>query len=225
MGTSYHQFCPVAKAMELLDERWTLLVVRELASGSEHFNELRRGLPRMSPSLLSKRLHQLTRAGVVERRVEGTDVRYVLTQAGKELQPVVEALGGWGVRWIGELGDEDLDPQLLLWDMHRHVDSSVVPDGRTVVRFRFPDAAATARDWWLVINRDEVDVCDADPGHDVAVTVTASLRSMVRIWRGDMSWSEGLRSGAVEVEGPERLRRSVPGWFTLSVFAGVPRPT
>lgn len=133
MSASYHQFCPVSKAMELLDERWTMLVVRELVSGSEHFNELRRGLPRMSPTLLSRRLHQLVRAGVVDRQVEGNDVRYVLTQAGRELRPVVEALGAWGTRWIGELGDEDLDPKLLMWDMHRHIDKGAIPDGRTVV--------------------------------------------------------------------------------------------
>ena len=127
MGTSYHQFCPVAKAMELLDERWTLLIVRELVAGSERFNELRRGVPRMSPTLLSKRLGQLVRAGVVDRRDDGNDVRYVLTPAGRELQPVVEALGVWGIRWIGEIGDEDLDPKLLLWDMHRNIDYAAVP--------------------------------------------------------------------------------------------------
>jgi DNA-binding HxlR family transcriptional regulator len=224
MGSRYHQFCPVAKAMELLDERWTLLVVRELVSGSQHFNELRRGLPRMSPTLLSRRLQQLTRAGVIERRTEGNEVRYVLTQAGQELRPVVEALGAWGVRWIGEIGDEDLDPKLLLWDMHRHIDQEAVPDGRTVVRFRFPDLPSDLRDWWLVITRGEADVCDADPGYDVAVTVTGGLRSMVEIWRGDVSWSQALRARAVEVHGPEALRRAVPGWFTLSGFAAVPRP-
>src|SRR4051794_35768137 len=117
MGASYGQFCPVAKAMELLDERWTLLVIRELMTGSERFNELRRGVPRMSPTLLSRRLQQLTRVGVIERRTDGDDVRYVLTEAGAELRPVVEALGTWGIRWIGELGDRDLDPKLLLWDM------------------------------------------------------------------------------------------------------------
>src|SRR5512139_637519 len=155
MGSTYHQFCPVAKAMELLDERWTMLVVRELVSGSEHFNELRRGLPRMSPALLSKRLHQLGRAGVVERRVEGNDVRYVLTQAGQELRPVVEALGAWGVRWIGEMGDEDLDPKLLLWDMHRHIDETAVPDRRTVVQFHFSDLPRSAQHWWLVIDQGD----------------------------------------------------------------------
>ncbi|MET9298409.1 helix-turn-helix domain-containing protein [Micromonospora aurantiaca] len=224
MGASYHQFCPVAKAMELLDERWTLLVVRELVSGSERFNELRRGLPRMSPTLLSRRLHQLVRAGVVERRVDGADVRYVPTAAGRELRPVLEALGAWGVRWIGELGDADLDPKLLLWDMHRHVDHDAVPPGRTVVRFRFRDVPTTQRDWWMVIAAGEADVCDIDPGHDVAVTVTADLRALVQVWMGDLEWAAALRGGAVELAGPEALRRAAPGWFTLSPFAAVPRP-
>jgi len=224
VGSGYHQFCPVAKAMEVLDERWMLLIIRELVSGSQHFNELRRGLPRISPTLLSKRLHQLVRAGILERHAEGSDVRYVLTPAGKELQPVVEALGTWGVRWIGQLGDEDLDPKLLLWDMHRNIDHSAVPHGRTVVRFRFPDAPVKARDWWMVITAEEADVCDVDPGHPVAVTVTATLRPMVEVWRGDLEWSDALGSGAIEVSGPEALRRSLPRWFTLSVFASVPRP-
>ncbi|MEE3920058.1 helix-turn-helix domain-containing protein [Micromonospora sp. BRA006-A] len=158
----------------------------ELVSGSERFNELRRGLPRMSPTLLSRRLHQLVRAGVVERRVDGADVRYVPTAAGRELRPVVEALGAWGVRWIGELGDADLDPKLLLWDMHRHVDHDAVPPGRTVVRFRFRDVPTTQRDWWMVIAAGEADVCDSDPGHDVTVTVTADLRALVQVWMGDL---------------------------------------
>ena len=150
MGSPYRQFCPVAKAMELLDERWTLLVVRELVAGSEHFNDLRRGLPRMSPGLLSKRLQQLARAGLVERRSENGEIRYLLTEAGRELGPVVEAVGAWGVRWVGEIGDQDLDPRLLMWDMHRNVDRSAVPETRTVVRFRFDDVPRPAREWWLV---------------------------------------------------------------------------
>ncbi|MGN9803739.1 winged helix-turn-helix transcriptional regulator [Micromonospora sp. L32] len=194
-------------------------------SGSQRFNELRRGLPRMSPTLLSRRLHQLVRAGVVERHTDGNDVRYVPTQAGQELRPVLEALGAWGVRWIGELGDEDLDPKLLLWDMHRNVDHSAVPHGRTVIQFRFRDVPAALRDWWLVITSEEADVCDVDPGHGVTVTVTASLRGMVGVWRGDLSWPEALRGGAVAVSGPEALRRALPRWFTLPGFAAVPRPT
>lgn len=223
MGSPYHQYCPVSKAMELLDERWTMLVVRELVTGSRRFNEVRRGLPRMSPALLSKRLHQLARAGIVERHTDGGEVEYRLTAAGQELRPVVEALGAWGVRWIGHLGDQDLDPKLLLWDMHRNVDRSAVPRGRTVVHFAFPDAPATSRHWWLVITTEDVDVCDADPGHEVAVTVTAGLRDMVRVWRGDVSWAEALRSGAVDVDGLAARRRALPRWFVPSRFASVPR--
>ncbi|WTW96670.1 helix-turn-helix transcriptional regulator [Streptomycetaceae bacterium NBC_01309] len=232
MGASYYQFCPVAKAMELLDERWTLLIVRELCSGSERFNEVRRGVPRMSPTLLSKRLTHLTRAGIVERVVDGTDVRYVLTPAGRELRPVVEALSVWGVRWIGELGDADLDPKLLLWDMRRSVDGDAIPVGRrTVVRFRFPDVPARARDWWLVITAGDpgaaadADLCDADPGFEVDVTVTSRLRRLIEIWRGDLRWADALRAGDIDVHGPEDMRRGLPGWFTLPGFAAVPRPT
>jgi len=224
MGTSYGQFCPVAKAMELLDERWTLLVVRELVMGSRHFNELRRGVPRMSPTLLSKRLHTLVRAGVAERRVEDGEVLYALTAAGQELRPVVEALGAWGTRWMGELGDEDLDPKLLLWDMHRSVDHGAVPKSGAVVHFVFPDVRGTGREWWLVISDGSVDVCDDDPGKPLAATLTSSLRVLVDVWRGERSWADAVRSGALAVDGPTDTRRALPTWFTLSVFAGVPRP-
>jgi DNA-binding HxlR family transcriptional regulator len=210
--------------MEVLDDRWTLLVVRELLSGSEHFNQVRRGLPRMSPSLLSSRLKQLTRAGIVERHIENGRIRYALTPAGRELRTVVEALGIWGVRWIGELGDEDLDPKVLMWDMHRSIDYARVPVEQTVVHFRFPEAPAKVRKWWLVITQDDADVCDADPGFDVTLTVTSNLRTLIAVWRGDLAWTDALRSGSVEIHGPQALRRSLPGWFTPSVFAAVPRP-
>jgi DNA-binding HxlR family transcriptional regulator len=224
MGSSYYQFCPVAKAMELLDERWTMLIVRELVTGSQHFNDLRRGVPRMSPTLLSKRLSQLVRAGIVDRQADGTQVRYVLTQAGQELRPVVETLGAWGVRWMGELGDQDLDPKLLLWDMRRNIHHSAVPAGRTVVQFTFSDVPAKTRHWWLVITPGEADVCDADPGYPVSVTVTVSLRVMCQVWRGDLSWGQAMRSGAVHLHGPQTLRRALPSWFKLSAFATVLRP-
>jgi DNA-binding HxlR family transcriptional regulator len=183
------------------------------ALGSRHFNDIRRGVPKMSPSLLSKRLHDLTRAGIVERRNDGHEVEYTLTAAGKELQAIVESLGAWGMRWIGRIGDEDLDPKLLMWDLHRHVDAALVPPGRTVVSFRFNDVPAKIGNWWLVITAEEVDVCDFDPGYDVAVSVTGTLRRMVEIWRGDLGWSAALRSGSIQLEGPERLRRAVPKWF------------
>ncbi|MFZ3394727.1 helix-turn-helix domain-containing protein [Rhodococcus sp. 7Tela_A2] len=222
MGSPYHQFCPVAKAMELFDERWTLLLVRELVLGSERFNDLRRGLPRMSPSLLSTRLHQLTVAGIVQRTVDGSEVRYVLTPAGRDLEPVVSALGTWGSRWTGRLGDEDLDPKLLMWDMHRNVVHSAIEETRVVVEFVFTGAPRGSRRWWLVIVPGEVDVCDTDPGFEVSVTVTAGLRDLTEIWRGENDWPEALRTGAVVVEGPVGLRRSLPSWF-VSPLAGANR--
>jgi DNA-binding HxlR family transcriptional regulator len=209
--------------MELLDERWTMLVIRELLLGSRHFNDIRRGVPKMSPSLLSKRLRDLTRAGIVERRGEGREVVYGLTAAGLELAPVVDKLGAWGMRWIGKVGEEDLDPKLLMWDLHRHVDPALVPPGRTVVSFRFNDVPAKIRDWWLVMTAEEVDVCDFDPGYDVAVSVTGSLRRMVEIWRGDLGWPAAIRSGIIQLDGPERFRRAVPKWFPASQFAQVRR--
>ncbi|GAA2618579.1 helix-turn-helix domain-containing protein [Dactylosporangium fulvum] len=224
MGASYYQFCPVAKAMELLDERWTMLVVRELIAGSRHFNDLRRGLPRMSPTLLSKRLQQLVNAGIVERRPEGAEVWYELAPAGQELAPIVTAIGNWGVRWIGELGDRDLDPKLLLWDMRRNVDHAALPPGRTVVAFRFPSAAPQVRHWWLVLTAAEADVCDTDPGHEVTVRVTADLRGLIDVWLGNRRWSDALRRGDVEIDGPASLRRALPGWFKEMAYASVPRP-
>lgn len=224
MATRYGQFCPVAKAMELLDERWTLLVVRELVAGSKHFNALRRGVPKMSPALLSKRLHTLIRAGVVERHQDGNRISYHLTASGRELEPIVAAVGQWGTRWIGELGDEDLDPHLLMWDVRRCIDMEAVPDGRSVVWFSFTDVPGTARDWWLVITTDGVDVCDFDPGYDVCVAVECTLRALTLVWRGDLTWNETLRSGAITLRGEPHVRRALPRWLKLSAFASTPRP-
>ncbi|MER7279955.1 helix-turn-helix domain-containing protein [Dactylosporangium sp. NPDC000244] len=219
MGAGYYQFCPVAKAMELLDERWTMLVLRELMAGSERFNDLRRGLPRMSPALLSKRLHTLAVAGLIRN----DDGRYVLTAAGLELAPIVQAIAVWGVRWIGELGDADLDPKLLLWDMHRQVDHDAVPDGRSVVRFEFTDVPGAMRSWWMVIAAREADVCDADPGYEVSVTVHGSLRRLTEVWRGDVSWQHAQRDGGLRVLGPEHLRRALPAWFALHAWTSTVR--
>ena len=224
MPAGYGQFCPVAKAMELLDERWTLLVVRELLSGSRHFNDLRRGLPRMSPGLLSKRLRTLVRAGVVERREEGNRVCYELSRAGRELEPIVVALGSWGVRWIPELGEEDLDPHLLMWDIHRSIDVEAVPGGRTVLQFTFTDVPLASSRWWIVIYAGGIDVCDADPGFEVAVAVETALRTLTLIWRGDLTWAAALRSGSLRLRGDPGARRAFPSWLTLSALASTPRP-
>jgi DNA-binding HxlR family transcriptional regulator len=212
---TYGQFCPVAKAMEVLDERWTMLVLRELMSGSSRFNEIRRGVPRMSPALLSKRLRALVRAGLVTH-VDGV---YGLTPSGADLFDVVQGIGLWGLKWVPELGDEDLDPHLLMWDMSRTVPADRWPSGRTVVELQFDDVEPKHRCWWFVVTDGQVDVCDFDPGHEVTARVHTRLRTMVRIWRGDRSWTDALRSRAVEVEGPASVRRDVPAWFGRSALA------
>jgi DNA-binding HxlR family transcriptional regulator len=221
--SGYGQFCPVAKAMELLDERWTLLVVRELLLGSRHFNDLRRGVPKMSPALLSKRLKSLTRAGVVERTEIDGRTTYSLTQCGQELGTVVDALGTWGVRWIGELGDEDLDPHLLMWDMRRTIPIDEWPRTRTVLEFRLGGVPKAPR-WWLVVADGDADVCDFDPGYEVTATVDTSLRTLTRIWRGDVGWSHAFLDGSVAVSGPAAVRRAIPAWIGQGSMAAVPRP-
>jgi DNA-binding HxlR family transcriptional regulator len=222
--SGYGQFCPVAKAMELLDERWTVLVVRELLSGSTRFNDLRRGVPKMSPALLSKRLQTLTRAGVVERSEADGRTSYTLTPCGKELIEVVEALGAWSVRWIGDLGDKDLDPHLLMWDIRRTIPIEAWPRSRTTLAFRLEGVAARASRWWMVVAEGEADVCDFDPGFEVAATIQTSLRTLTRIWRGDLSWQHTLLDGSVAVSGPSDVRRSIPVWLGQSTLAAVPRP-
>ncbi|MDT5368889.1 MAG: hypothetical protein QOC62_3320 [Mycobacterium sp.] len=222
--SSYGQFCPVAKAMELLDERWTMLVVRELLLDSKHFNDLRRGLPKMSPALLSKRLQTLTRAGVVHRAEVDGRTSYTLTECGRELNDVVQALSVWGVRWIGELGDTDLDPHLLMWDIRRTVPVDDWPRARTVLAFRLSGVAAKTSSWWLMVAAGKADVCDIDPGYDVAGVVSTDLLTLTRIWRGDVSWKRTLLDGSVKIDGPSNVRRAVPAWLGQSSSAAVPRP-
>jgi DNA-binding HxlR family transcriptional regulator len=222
--SGYGQFCPVAKAMELLDERWTVLVVRELLAGSTHFNDLRRGVPKMSPSLLSKRLQTLTRAGVVERsEVDGRTV-YTLTECGRELVGVVEALGAWSVRWMSDLVDKDLDPSVLMWDIRRTISLADWPRTRTVVAFRLSGAPPKASSWWLMVADGKAEVCDFDPGYEVAATVSTSLRTLSHIWRGDQSWQRALLDGSVSIDASREVCRAVPIWIGQSSLAAVPRP-
>lgn len=222
----YGQFCPVAKAAQLVTERWTPLVVRELLCGSRRFNELRRGVPLMSPALLSQRLKQLQDAGVVERRRADTGGHweYHLTPAGEELRDVIERLGVWGQRWARTPdGEADLDVGLLMWDMRRRVRADHLPAERIVVQIDFGDAPERLAHWWLVLAR-EVDVCLIHPGFEVDLRIATDVETMTRIWLGDLTFGAASRSGAVWVGGPERLRRALPEWLGLSAFAGVERP-
>lgn len=223
----YGQFCPVAKAAEIVAERWTPLVLRELLSGSHRFNDIRRGVPLMSRSLLSKRLSTLVRAGLVERRkVAGRDTKeYFLTPAGEELRPIIDGLGAWGQRWVThELAEEDLDPSLLMWDMRRMVKTDDLGEQRIVLRFDFTDTQGPRRRWWLLADHDDAEICLTDPGFEVDLHVTTTLRAFTRYWLGQRSWREMLASEELTLDGPAWLVRSLPGWLGQSSLADVPMP-
>ncbi len=217
----------MAKAAEIVAERWTPLVLRELLSGSVHFVDLRRGVPLMSPSLLSRRLKELEQAGVVIRRNgDGGRPEYNLTEAGKELWPFVEQLGKWGQRWArARIEEHDLDAGLLMWDMHRNLVKERLPPDRTVVRFDFEGTVRAKRRWWLVIYQSQGDLCLLDPGYDVDLIVRTHLRTMTAVWMGDEPLLPSVRKGDVVIEGPAKLARAFPGWLGLSLFAPVKRPS
>jgi len=224
----YGQFCPVAKASEVLAERWTPLVLRELLSGCHRFNDLQRGVPLMSRSLLATRLRELERAGVVERRSAAGGRRsheYFLTPAGEELRPIVEALGVWGQRWaVGELEAEDLDPALLMWDVRRNLDEQELPDRRTVVRFDFVDVEGPYRRWWLLAEKRGADVCITDPGFEIDLKVSVSLRALTRFWIGQLDWRALTAEEGFALDGPRWIQRALPRWLERSDFADVERP-
>jgi DNA-binding HxlR family transcriptional regulator len=220
---TYGQFCPVAMALEVLAERWTLLVVRELLCGSHRFNDIRRGVPLMSRTMLSQRLKSLEDAGIVvktPRAAAGGGFEYSLTQAGQELEDIVVKLGFWGKRWVShELKEEHLDPGLLMWDMQRRINQEAVPTGRIVVRFEFVDARPEHRRYWLRLEGGEADVCLTDPGHEVQLVVEAETRSLVEVWQGLSTMAQATRSHAVRISGDAALKRQLPLWLRLSTFA------
>ena len=222
----YNQFCPVAMAAEVLCTRWTVVVLRELMAGSTRFNELRRGVPRMSPALLSKRLKDLEAAGVVQRsQVAGDpDVReYTLTAAGKELGPVVEAIGVWGHRWVQtETSLDNLDPGLLMWDMRRNINADPMPRRRSTIQVILSDLPESKRNWWLIVQPgQETDLCSVDPGFDVDLFLVASLRTMTEIWMGYATVALAKADDKLLVTGDAQLEANLQIWLGLSPFAKV----
>jgi len=217
----YGQFCPVAMAAEIVCSRWTALVLRELLAGSSRFNDLRRGVPRMSPTLLSRRLKELEHAGVIAvRRVGPGAVEYKLTEAGEELRGVVESLGRWGQRWFeSSLSLKNLDASLLMWDMRRNLVPAPLPDRRCTVKFLYPEVRPSHRAWWLVVDGGVVDLCRSDPGYDVDLYVQGSLRSMTAIWMEHSTLSAEITAGRIDVTGHTGIARSMHQWLGLSPFA------
>jgi DNA-binding HxlR family transcriptional regulator len=229
MRTGFGQFCPVAIASEVLAERWTPILVRELLAGAEQFNEIHRGLPLISRALLARRLRELEAAGVIsiEALPSGRGHRYRLTEAGAELRPVIEALAAWGQRRTARFERRNLDPGLLMWNLRRRVALERLPERRVVARFRFGGVPSThrgPRTFWLVLERSEVDLCVVDPGFEIDLYVQADLATLARVWLGDLGFDAALRSRKIELEGPRDLVRSFTSWWLLSAFAGIPRP-
>lgn len=222
---SYGQYCPVARAVELLGDRWTLLVVRDLLAGCHHFNELERGLPGIPRALLANRLRRLVASGIVEKRTAGKGrTEYHLTQAGLELQSLMEVLLVWGTRWtLDEPRPDELDPVLLLWWMRGRVYTDRIPEGvsRLVVQFDF--VAPVSERYWLVITREDVSVCVKHPGFEVDVVVTADLATLYQVWLGRMRYVDAQRSGNLRVETTPALERIFPRLFALSTAAATVR--
>jgi DNA-binding HxlR family transcriptional regulator len=217
----YRQFCPIAKAAEIIAERWMPLIIHELLAGSTRFNDIRRGVPLMSQTLLSTRLKELERVGIVERRDNGGRAReWHLTDAGKALGPLIHQFGEWGLQYAQDpLKEDDLDVTVLVWNIKRRVDPGVFPGRRTTVHFDFTDAPEGKRLWWLVNERGAVDLCPFDPGFPVDLYVTTDLRTMIAVWFGKLAWDAGVRLEKIEVIGPRQLRERLRSWFLLSPIA------
>jgi DNA-binding HxlR family transcriptional regulator len=220
MDNGYGQFCTVARGAEVLCEKWTPLIVRELLCGSRRFNDLHRGVPRMSTSLLARRLQTLEAAGVLRRTAVGKVWDYSLTEAGEELRPIIMGLGHWGAKWIGSrLRDDELDAGLLMWDIRRFVQLDEFPPRPVVIQFRLPDARAGEREWWLIVEDGVADLCRDDPGRELTLVVEASVRALTEIWTGDRTPAQALSSRQVRVDGSKRDADRLWRWLGTSAFA------
>jgi DNA-binding HxlR family transcriptional regulator len=222
----YGQFCPVAKAAEILGDPWSILIVREMLLGGDRFNRLQRGLPRISPTVLNTRLKELEANDVIAKRPVsgGRRHEYRLTPAGRELSALIDAYATWGMRWARDaMEQDDLDITLLMFDMQRGIDTSAFPDGETVLQFNFPDLDQFSR-WWLVCSGQGIDLCYEDPGKDVNCYITSSSKMLIEAWMGDIPLKTLVESGQFQMVGDSRLRRSFGKWFARSSAAKIPRP-
>jgi DNA-binding HxlR family transcriptional regulator len=217
---NYGQFCPVAKATELLGERWTFLIIRELLMGGRRFSDLQRGLGDISPALLSARLRAFEKEGLVARRKASgqRSFEYHPTKACEALQPVVMAVGEWGLCWARHmLVEEDFDLDFLMFYLERSIDPSQLPGRSAVIQFKFKDLVER-RDWWLLVDDSDVDICMSSPGRDVDVYFTTTVRTMHDVWMGDRTYRDAVRSGDLAVEGEKALTRHINSWLRPSVF-------
>lgn len=217
----YGQYCPLALAAEVLCERWTLLVISRVIDGCTRFNEIHRGVPKISATLLSQRLVQLEQAGLIERRPlpTGRGYAYTLTEAGRELDPIIMSLAAWGHRWARDMEHEDLDPAFLAWSMHTRLNVQAMPVGRTVIEFAFSGTDKGFSRFWLVVEDGHVDMCLKFPGYEPDVVVSADIRRFVEAWRGFRDLRGEIDAGHIRVEGSREHRKALPSWLLLSGLA------
>jgi len=215
--TGYGQFCPVSKATEVIGEKWTILILRELLLGTTRFNDFQRALSRISPTLLTKRLKHLEEKGIlIRRKLSGQKGHeYRLTAAGRELGPMIDLLAEWGMRWArGRMTDDELDVEFLMWEIQRRLRTQNLPDGETVICLMF-DELAKYKTWWVLVDNDSVDLCTEDPGKDVDLYISSDLRTMVEVWAGDLDLRKALRDERIKAHGMGHLIRTMPDWFGL----------
>jgi len=222
--STYHQFCPVAMAAEILGSRWTIVLLRELCAGSTRFNDLRRGVPRMSPALLSKRLKQLEAQGVVVRRLvqkRPEIYEYILTKAGEELKSIIMTIGFWGQRWVEAAPSlKNTDPDLLMWDMRRNLRILDLPDRKLTIQFMIGEDQMPYKNYWIISDpKDGVDLCAVDPGFDVDLYVKVDLRTITAIWMGLETVGGALDSGQMFIHGDTDIATNMQNWLGLSPFA------
>ena len=221
MRRGYGQYCPLALAAELLCERWTLLIVSRIIDGCSQFNEIHRGVPRISPSLLAQRLTHLEHSGLIVRGPpkRGTVRHYEVTPAGRALEGIIEQLAVWGQQWARDMTADDLDPGFLLWSMHMRLDTATMPAGRTTLEFEFTGAPRDCRRFWLVHDQGTVDMCLKDPGYEVDLKVESDLRLFIEAWRGIRDLRKEIQGKRIRVVGPAVLRSAFPQWLRLSALA------
>ena len=220
-SSAYGQYCPLALAAELLCRRWTILVVSRLIDGCTTFSEIQRGVPRMSPSLLSTRLGELEDAGIVTRHKQAGErrYRYELTDAGRDLESIIDGMAVWGQQWSRDMNLDDLDPAFLAWSMSTRMNVEAMPPDRTVIEFEFTGAPADCRRFWILSDQGKIDMCLKPPGFDPDVFVRADIRRFVESWRGFRDLRREIRDGHIRLSGPAALVKAFPDWLLLSGLA------
>ena len=223
----YGQFCPIAKASEIIGERWTVLIIRELLMGGTRFNELQRGLSLISPTLLSKRLDSLVEHGLVmKKKIPGQKgYEYFPTSSCQELLPVIKSLGEWGMRWArSNLTEKDYDVELLMLYLQRSVIPEKLPGNENTIRFKFTDIKEYP-DWWMVIQGDNVDLCVNDPGKEVDVYFTSTVKTLTDIWMGENTYKKAIRDGQLTLIGDKVLTHNISSWLRNSIYSDLPPAT